>query len=60
MKLQRTWLDPSSRSTAQLVMDVLTFIPEYVGDVTMDLQPHFGGQEFGTDDGWWLALLDMY
>jgi hypothetical protein len=60
MKLQRSWLDPSSRGTARLVVDVLTFIPECVRDVTKDLQPYFGGRKFGTEAGWWLVLLQMY
>jgi len=59
-KMARTWLDPTSRSGPQLVLDLLTFVPEFINDRVLELQPRFSGERWGVDDSWWYALMDHY
>jgi hypothetical protein len=53
-----TWIDPRSRASMQLVLDMLSNLPGMVDERVRRLQPQFGGDRFSTDSGWWLALMD--
>jgi hypothetical protein len=59
-KFAASWFDPSSPSAPQLVMDMLAFVPEYVGMQLQEIQPQFGGEGWGVPASWWYALMDRY
>jgi hypothetical protein len=59
-KFAASWFDPTSRSAPQLVMDMLAFVPEYVELQVREIQPLFGGREWGVPDSWWYSLMDRY
>jgi hypothetical protein len=59
-KIAKTWLDPTSRSGPQLVLDLLDFVPGYIDRQVLEIQPKFSGRRWGVGDSWWFTLMDHY
>ena len=60
LKLLLQWLDPSSHENALMIEQLLEFAPMYGEAKIAELQPKFGGREWGIEDPWWFLLMDKY
>lgn len=60
IKTSYAWVDPSSKRSAQLVIDAINAVPDFVRRGIAELSAEFGGAPFGVPEAWWFALLDSY
>jgi hypothetical protein len=59
IKLRYTWIE-QTRTSAYMILDALTAVPQFVSRGIAELQSQFGGTPTGTTDGWWLVLMDKF
>jgi hypothetical protein len=60
IKLRYAWLDRTSRANAQLIIDILSAVPQFVIHGVERIQPKHGGELMELPDGWFLALMDSF
>jgi hypothetical protein len=60
IKLRYGWLDPQSGRSAKLVMDVLNAPIGFAERGVEEIQPRFGGEPWGVEAGWPMALLGNF
>lgn len=60
IKLRYAWLDRNSRANAQLLVDVLGAVPQFVALGIEQIQPSHGGAVVVHSPGWFLALMDSF
>ena len=59
IKMRYRWVE-QSRTSAYMILDALTAVPQFVSRGVEELQPQFGGTPIGASGGWWLALMDNF
>jgi hypothetical protein len=59
IKMRYSWVD-QTRTSAYMILDALTALPQFVQRGTEELQPLFGGVSIGVTDGWWFTLMDKF
>ncbi len=59
IKLFYQWVDESDTS-ANMIGTALNFVPAFVNRGIEELSPKYGGESWGTDEGWYLAVMDNF
>jgi hypothetical protein len=59
IKMRYSWVE-QTRTSAYMILDALTGVPQFVSRGIEELQPEFGGTPTGATPGWWLALMDNF
>jgi hypothetical protein len=59
IKMRYSWVD-QSRTSAYMILDALTAVPQFVDRGVEELSPHFGGERWGVSGGWPLVLMDRF
>ena len=60
LKVRCNWLEPQSRTSSHMVLDILNAPPSFVERGVETLQPKFGGERSSIAPGWSLALMDSF
>jgi hypothetical protein len=59
VKMRYSWVE-QTRTSAYMILDALTAVPQLVSRGIEELQPLFGGESIGVTDGWWYVLMDKF
>jgi hypothetical protein len=57
--MRYSWVE-QTRTSAYMILDALTAVPQLVSRGIEELQPLFGGESIGVTDGWWYVLMDKF
>jgi hypothetical protein len=60
LKVRCDWLEPNSRTSSHMVLDILNAPPHFIERGVEALQPKFGGERPSIAPGWSLTLMDSF
>jgi hypothetical protein len=59
-KLRTNWIEVDSRTSAQMLVDIVSNVPAIVNDRASSLQKRHGGQMWTLEEGWQMALMSHF